>query len=106
MKDVPLSVKPGDVIAGKFRVERVLGVGGMGVVVAAHHLQLDEKVAIKFLLPGVLASSEMVGRFIREARAAVKIKSQHVARVIDVSQLEDGSPYMVMEYLDGMDLSE
>ncbi len=106
MKDLALAVKPGDVIAGKFRVERVLGAGGMGVVVAAHHLQLDEKVAIKFLLPGALASSEMISRFIREARAAVKIKSQHVARVIDVSQLEDGSPYMVMEYLDGMDLSE
>lgn len=101
-----LAVSPGEVIAGKYRVERVLGEGGMGVVVAAHHLQLDEKVAIKFLLPGALTSTEVVSRFVREARAAVKIKSQHVARVIDVSQLEDGSPYMVMEYLDGMDLSE
>ena len=60
----------------------------------------------KSLLPGALTSAEVVSRFVREARAAVKIKSQHVARVIDVSQLEDGSPYMVMEYLDGMDLSE
>ncbi len=100
-----LAVAPGEVIAGKYRVERVLGEGGMGVVVAAHHLQLDEKVAIKFLLPGALTSTEVVSRFVREARAAVKIKSQHVARVIDVSQLDDGSPYMVMEYLDGMDLS-
>ncbi|PKN48786.1 MAG: serine/threonine protein kinase, partial [Deltaproteobacteria bacterium HGW-Deltaproteobacteria-20] len=76
----------------------------MGVVVAAHHLQLDEKVALKFLLPHALESEEAVARFEREARAAVKIKSEHVARIIDVGALEDGRPYMVMEYLDGGDL--
>src|SRR5579863_3435996 len=98
-------VRPGDVLAGKYRVERVLGVGGMGVVVAAHHIQLDEKVALKFLLPQALQSPEAVSRFLREARAAVKIKSEHVARVSDVGQLENGSPYMVMEYLEGEDLA-
>src|SRR5271155_656382 len=98
-------VKPGEVPAGKYRVERVLGVGGMGVVVAAHHLQLDEPVALKFLLPHALRDPEAVARFVREARAAVKIKSEHVARVSDVGQLENGAPYMVMEYLDGTDLS-
>jgi serine/threonine protein kinase len=97
-------VRAGDILAGKYRVERVLGAGGMGVVVAAHHLQLDEKVAIKFLLPEMLAHSEAVGRFAREARAAVKIKSEHVARVLDVGTLETGAPYMVMEYLEGGDL--
>ena len=90
---------------GKFRVERVLGVGGMGVVVAAHHMELDERVALKFLLPIVLEDAEAVGRFAREARAAVKIKSEHVARVTDVGQLPNGSPYIVMEYLHGLDLS-
>jgi hypothetical protein len=99
-------VKAGDVLAGKYRVERVLGVGGMGVVVAAHHIQLDEKVALKFLLPAALRSPEALGRFEREARAAVKIKSEHVARVSDVGRLENGAPYMVMEYLDGGDLQE
>jgi serine/threonine-protein kinase len=98
-------VKEGDVLAGKYRVDRVLGVGGMGVVVAAHHLHLDEHVAIKFLLPTALANAEAVARFDREARAAVKIKSEHVARVIDVGKLENGAPYMVMEYLEGRDLS-
>jgi eukaryotic-like serine/threonine-protein kinase len=98
-------VKPGDVIAGKYRVDRVLGVGGMGVVVAAHHIQLDDRVAIKFLLPETLANKEAVARFAREARAAVKIKSEHVARVSDVGTLETGAPYMVMEYLEGGDLS-
>jgi serine/threonine-protein kinase len=86
-------------------VERVLGVGGMGVVVAARHLQLDTKVAIKFLLPQTLANREIVARFAREARAAVRIANEHVARVFDVGALEDGAPYMVMEYLDGEDLA-
>jgi hypothetical protein len=97
--------REGDVIDGKYRVERVLGAGGMGVVVAAQHLALDERVALKFLLPGALVSQEAVQRFVREARAAVKIKNEHVARVTDVGQLADGSPYMVMEYLEGGDLS-
>ena len=98
-------VQEGEILAGKYRVDKVLGAGGMGVVVAAHHIQLDERVALKFLLPEVLQVPEAVARFTREARAAVKIKSEHVARVTDVGQLENGSPYMVMEYLDGDDLS-
>jgi serine/threonine-protein kinase len=77
----------------------------MGVVVAAHHVHLDERVAIKFLLPESLANAEAVARFAREARAAVKIKSEHVARVSDVGTLENGAPYLVMEYLEGGDLA-
>ncbi len=98
-------VQPGDVLAGKYRVERILGAGGMGVVVAAHHIQLDEKVALKFLIPEALGNAEALARFEREARAAVKIKSEHVARVSDVGKLENGAPYMVMEYLEGDDVS-
>jgi eukaryotic-like serine/threonine-protein kinase len=98
--------REGDVLAGKFRIERVLGVGGMGMVVSAMHLHLDERVAIKFLLPEALGNAEAVARFGREARAAVKIKSEHVARVTDVGALDSGSPYMVMELLRGQDLSE
>src|ERR1700730_9343080 len=97
-------VKSGDVLAGKYRVDRVLGVGGMGVVVAATHLQLDQKVALKFMLPMGLVQPGLVERFSREARAAVRLKSDHVGRVLDVGTLESGSPYMVMEYLDGSDL--
>ena len=96
-------VAEGEVLAGKYRVEKVLGVGGMGVVVAATHATLRQKVAIKFLLPG--ASDEVVQRFLREARAAVRLRSDHVARVIDVGELESGAPFMVMEYLAGSDLS-
>ena len=98
-------VRVGDVLAGKYRVEKLLGVGGMGVVVRAHHMYLDERVAIKFILPEALAIPEVVTRFAREARAAVKIRNEHVARVIDVGTLETGVPYMVMEYLEGVDLS-
>ncbi len=98
-------VAPGDVLAGKYRVTRVLGVGGMGVVVAAQHIQLDEPVALKFMLPEALTSGEAVQRFLREARAAVKLRSEHVARVSDVGTLETGAPYIVMEYLEGTDLS-
>ncbi|MGD0679318.1 MAG: serine/threonine-protein kinase [Polyangiaceae bacterium] len=98
-------IREGDILAGKYRVERVLGAGGMGVVVAAHHIQLDEKVALKFLLPDALDNAEAVSRFAREARAAVKIKSEHAARVTDVGTLPNGAPYMVMEYLEGADLA-
>lgn len=100
------AIEPGMVLGGKFRIERVLGRGGMGVVVAAHHVQLDERVALKFLLPDALGNADAVARFAREARAAVKIKSEHVARVTDVGTLDNGSPYMVMEYLHGTDLGD
>ncbi|AUX36409.1 protein kinase [Sorangium cellulosum] len=94
----------GEVLAGKYRIERVLGRGGMGVVVAAEQLQLGRRVAIKFLLSQ--ARAEQLARFRREARAVARLSSHHVARVVDVDQLPTGTPYMVMEYLDGSDLSD
>jgi serine/threonine-protein kinase len=100
-----MNIREGDVVAGKYRIERVLGMGGMGMVVAARHVALDEPVAIKVLLPEMLEEQEAVARFLREARAAARIKSEHVARVSDVGELESGAPYMVMEYLDGQDLA-
>jgi serine/threonine-protein kinase len=98
------SLMPGQVLAGKYRVERVLGKGGMGVVMAAEHMDLNERVALKLMLPDALESDEATARFLREARAAVKIKGEHVARVLDVGKLETGEPYIVMEYLEGTDL--
>jgi serine/threonine-protein kinase len=98
-------VNPGDILAGKYLVERVLGVGGMGVVVAARHLQLDERVAIKFLLPESLTKPTLVAKFLREGRLSAKVRSDHVARVRDVGTLESGAPYLVLEYLDGIDLA-
>ncbi len=103
MADAPVEV--GEVLAGKYRIERVLGHGGMGVVAAARHAQLDELVAIKFLLPKALEHKSLVARFNQEARAQIKVKSEHVARTIDVGTLENGAPYMVLEYLEGADLA-
>jgi serine/threonine-protein kinase len=100
-----VEVREGDILDGKYRVERVLGAGGMGVVVAAQHTVLNNRVALKFLLPSVSKNEQTSARFLREAQAAVKIKSPHVARVIDVGTMADsGSPYMVMEFLEGRDL--
>jgi serine/threonine protein kinase len=98
-------VHPGDVLAQKYRVDAVLGVGGMGVVVAATHLQLEERFALKFMLPWALKDQQAVERFAREARAAVRLKSAHAARVVDVGMLESGSPFMVMEFLEGQDIA-
>jgi eukaryotic-like serine/threonine-protein kinase len=98
-------VQQGDLLAGKYRVENVLGEGGMGYVVAALHEQLNQRVAVKLLSPLLSENEDSVTRFLREARAAVRIRSEHVARVLDVGELPDGSPYMVMEYLLGRDLS-
>lgn len=98
--------KPGEVLAGKYVVERVVGAGGMGVVVAARHEELDRRVALKFLLPAAARAGDAKARFLREARAAVGLKSEHVARVLDVGTLESGAPYIVMEYLEGSDLRD
>ena len=99
-------VKPGDLLGGKYRVERVLGTGGMGIVVLARHTQLGQRVALKVMLKEALADAGNAERFAREARAAVRLQSPHTARVLDVGKLKNGEPYMVMEYLDGQDLDE
>ena len=98
--------KIGDVIASKYRLDKVAGEGGMGVVYAAEHLVLKQRVAVKILLPDALASEATVERFAREARAAAKIDSEHVARVLDAGTTASGSPFLVMEYLEGCDLEE
>ena len=95
---------PGVMIAGKYRIERVLGEGGMGYVLGARNVALDEPVAIKVLKRDAVSSAEAVARFFREARAAVRMKGEHVAKVLDVGQLDDGTPYMLMELLEGSDL--
>jgi len=96
--------RAGDVIAGKYRVEHVLGTGAMGIVLAAHHLHLDGKFAIKLLRPELMDQPEFVTRFASEARAVARIRSEHVVRVVDVGALPNGLPYMVMEHLEGDDL--
>ncbi|HLK37216.1 MAG TPA: serine/threonine-protein kinase [Polyangiaceae bacterium] len=97
---------PGTVVAEKYRVESTLGEGGMGLVVAATHLGLEQRVAIKFLLPEAMRSKVAVERFLREAKVAAKVKSEFVARVHDVGTLDNDVPYIVMEYLEGCDLGD
>ena len=103
----PSPIALGAVLAGKYRVERVLGQGGMGVVVAATNIPLNQLVALKFLLPAAIGQREIYDRFAREAQACAKLRTQHVAKVLDVGALPGPGhePYMVMEYLDGRDLS-
>ncbi len=101
-----LPVRIGEVIDDKYRIDRLVGVGGMGLVMAAHDVALDRPVALKFL-HGLSASTlEANSRFKREARAMAKLHSEHVVRVLDVGTLPSGEPYMVMEYLEGIDLAQ
>ncbi len=106
MADADLIPSVDDVLADKYRIERVLGKGGMGIVLAAMHIKLDDRVAIKFLLPELAHDPALVGRFLREGRAAIKIRSEHVVKVLDVGTLRAGTPYMVMEYLHGRNFEE
>jgi len=95
----------GSVIAGKYRIDRTLAEGGMGVVVAATHIHLNQVVALKFLRRGVSSESDILARFTREARVAAQLRSEHVARVLDAGVTSDGTPYIAMEYLEGQSLA-
>jgi serine/threonine-protein kinase len=97
-------VSLGEIVAGKYRVERVIGFGGMGIVCQATHLELGIPIAIKFVRPELGSDERAVTRFLTEARAAAQLRSQHACRVIDCGRLPGGSPYIVMEYLSGRDL--
>jgi serine/threonine protein kinase len=96
----------GDILAGKYKIVKLLGKGGMGVVFLAKHEILRQHVAIKMVLPEVALDPVFVARFMNEARAAAGIRNEHVAQVLDVASLESGAPYMVLEYLEGHDLSD
>jgi serine/threonine protein kinase len=95
---------PGQVLGGKYLVQRLLGEGGMAFVFEAKHQRLGQRVAVKLLHPDFARDAELVARFEREARALALLKSRHVARVTDVDATLDGLPYIVMEFLDGRDL--
>jgi len=101
---ISVPVQRGDVLAGKYLVEEILGVGAMGVVVAALHVELDRRVALKFMKLEAITRPEGIERFLREARAAGRLRSEHTCQVHDVGRLENGAPYIVMELLDGEDL--
>ncbi len=101
-----MELAPGTILFGKYRIDGLIGTGGMGNVVRASHLYLHQPVAIKILLPQMAESESTKQRFLREAQATVRLKSEHIARVMDVGMMPDGTPFMVMEYLDGNDLNQ
>jgi serine/threonine-protein kinase len=97
----------GTVINGKYRIDAILGKGAMGVVAACEHLELRERVALKFLrAPGADAATDFRVRFRREAQVCARLKNEHITRVVDVGVWRDAIPFMVMEHLDGMELHE
>jgi len=98
-------IEVGMVIGGRLRIDQVLGIGGMGMVAAATHLELGHRVAVKVMRDELAQSSAIVERFIREARAVVQLRTEHVCRVLDVGRLDSGAPYIMMELLEGADLA-
>ncbi|HSQ67540.1 MAG TPA: protein kinase, partial [Polyangiaceae bacterium] len=107
LADSGLPIHPGDLLGGKYRLERLLGEGGMGVVFVALHVPLDERVAIKVLHPRRAFDPQIVTRFVREAKTGFKLRSEHVVRTLDVgvhATPRGGLPYIVMELLDGQEL--
>src|SRR3954451_12430567 len=96
-----MSLQPGEVIEGKYRIVRLLGEGGMGAVYEGENTRIHRRVAIKVLHAGVAAKADAVQRFEREAQAAGRIGSEHIVEVLDLGNLSDGERYMVMEFLEG-----
>jgi serine/threonine-protein kinase len=96
----------GEVLDGKYRIERLLGEGGMGAVAKATHLLRRAPVALKFMSPAVLQMTGAVERFVNEGVAASQIDSDHVVKIFDVGRMASGAPYLVMEYLEGCDLAQ
>jgi len=97
-------VREGETVAGKYVVGRLLGLGGMGAVFEAFDAGLERRVALKVLLPRLINSATAAQRFVREARAATRITSEHVVKLLEIESLADGTPLLVMEYLEGVDL--
>jgi serine/threonine-protein kinase len=95
------ALQPGTVLAGRYRVERTVGQGSMGIVVEATDLTLQMRVALKVMSPERANNEEARKRFVREAQAVLKLTNEHVTRMYEVGSLADGVPFLVMEYLVG-----
>jgi eukaryotic-like serine/threonine-protein kinase len=101
----PAMLSPGTIIGNKYRIDGVLGAGGMGYVLAATHMQLGAQVAIKFVRDELARDEAIVSRLLFEAQAVARMRSAHIVRVLDVARLSSGAPYIVMEHLEGSDLA-
>jgi serine/threonine-protein kinase len=99
-------VKLGTIIAGKYRLERVIGRGAMGVVLEASDLALGRRIAVKLILAQHAADPQLRGRFVREAHVMTRLATPHIAKVYDVGELEDGTLFLAMEFLEGQSLEQ
>jgi serine/threonine protein kinase len=102
--DDPAEALVGRIVAGRYEIKRVLGRGGMGVVLLGEHLELEKRVAIKVLLASYARDAESLKRFEREARSAAKLGHTNIVGTLDLGRLETGEPFLVMEHVDGTDL--
>jgi serine/threonine protein kinase len=102
----PTPSREGEVLRGKYRLDKLLGSGGMAQVYKAHNTMAGRTVAIKVLFSALLADAEAVARFMREAKAANRVRHPNIADVLDVDLDDDGVPFLVQEYLEGEDLGE
>jgi eukaryotic-like serine/threonine-protein kinase len=105
MKNVPDASRVGELVGGKYRIVRLLASGGMGVVYEAHHTVVRRRFAIKFLRRDLAERREILTRFQREAEAAGALENENVTAAVDFGIAEDGTPYILMEYLVGESLA-
>src|SRR5215216_2474622 len=104
--DPPPSVKPGDIVEGRYRILKTLDDGGMGTVLLAEHVLIKRKVAIKILHPELAADTEVVEHFMNEASAAGTLGHPNIVESTDMGFTRDGVPYIVFEYLEGSLLTD
>lgn len=98
--------EPGDILVSKYQLTRLLGEGGMGTVYEATHVRIGKRLAVKMLLPELTQNDELVRRFKREAEAAAAIGHPAIIDIHDLGQTDDGSLFLVMEFLEGQSLGE
>ena len=101
-----MNQRTGELLDGKYELKHLIGEGGMGSVYEANHKLIGRRLAVKFLHPQYASNMEVVTRFQREAQAAAQIGHENIIEVTDMGTTEDGSPYIVMEYLEGFDLKK
>src|SRR6478609_6165457 len=100
-----MSLEPGQIVEGKYRIVKMIGEGGMGAVYSGENIRINRKVAIKVLHAAYTGNTEVMQRFEREAQAAGTIGNDHILEVLDLGQLGDGDHFIIMEFLEGEPLS-